>query len=80
MVDRLREATKANPNVGVFAPSCYVHTKFDKIKIDGVEARSALAKWVYDGERTIVIDDKCDANGIGLFCNHSCQDTAPQLE
>ena len=80
MVDRLREATKANPNVGVFAPSCYVHTKFDKIKIDGVEARSALAKWVYDGERTIVIDDKCDANGKGLFCNQSCQDTAPQLE
>ena len=82
MIDRLREATNENPNVGVFAPSCYVHTKFDKIKIDGVEARSALARWVYEGERTIIIDDTCDDadNGESLFCNQSCQDTAPQLE
>jgi hypothetical protein len=80
MIDRLREATNENPNVGVFAPSCYVHTKFDKIEIDGADARSALASWVYDGQRTIIIDDKCDENGGGLFCNPSCQDTAPQLE
>ena len=56
--------------------------RVDKIKIDGVEARSALARWVYEGERTIIIDDTCDDadNGESLFCNQSVKTPARQLE
>lgn len=75
MSDRLYEASKENPNVGVFAPSCYVHTKFDKIKINDIEAREALSHWLFEGEKTVIVDS-CD----DVFCNPTCKDSAPNLQ
>jgi len=62
------EMVKAHPTAGLFAASCYVHTDFDGIVIDGVSHHTALANWVFK-DSSVKLMDSCD----DFMCNPTCK-------
>jgi hypothetical protein len=65
---RVLKPAMSHATAGVFAPSCYMHTDFDGIVIDGTSHHKALAKWVFE-DKPIRLIDSCQE----LMCNPTCK-------
>lgn len=65
---RVLEPAMSHATAGVFAPSCYMHTDFDGIVIDGISHHRALAEWVFENKPIRLIDDCRE-----LMCNPTCR-------